>query len=251
MRTLLPDQAAARLRDDKYEEGPIKETSRYKGSISIVLEGGTGFGFKAEYLGRSKPPEVGDLCRVYAGWGDRIRGVDLRGEPVFYKTPDELAAEHEQWKIDWKERKRKNFEKNRRKLDRQFAALPDVFQRRISWFRANNPDFRVDNEGYEMMVCVDAVKIAEAMETVKGVRMFGKSSYKRQRTLVPDLEEGHSGNSFGCAVMLARLYLENPIYVMAEHGALTPLVGCEEYGCAHPRPLDVEEALDELRDEAA
>lgn len=251
MERLTPDQALARLADDAYDESTIKEVSRHKGNFSITLENRTGFGFKAEYLGKMKQPEVGDLCRVYARWGDRIRGVDLRGEPVFYKTQVELDGEHEQWKVDYKERKRKDFEKNRRKLDRQFAALPDVFQRRVSWFRANDPNFRVDHEAYELSVCTDAVKIAEAMKTVKGVQRFAKMSYERQRKTVPDLYDGHSGNSFDCAVRLARLYLENPIFVIAEHGALTPLVGCEEYGCAHPRPLDVEEALDALRSEAA
>jgi hypothetical protein len=240
---LNPEQTAHRLMDTRFEEGPIKEVSRYKGNFSIVMEGGTGFGFKAEYLGPMKQPEVGDMIRVYGGWGDRTRGVDLRGEPVFYKTPDQLAAEHEEWKAHHKERQRKTFERNRRKLDRQFAALPPEFQRRISWFRAWNPDFRVENEGYEMMVCVDAVKIAEAMKTVAGVKRFGKASWKKQHELVPGLEEGHSGNSFGCAVMLARLYLENPILVVAWHGAMTPLTGCDDYGCAHPRPQDVLDAV--------
>lgn len=240
---LTKEQAEARASDTQWEEGSIKEVSRYKGSFSIVLEGGTGFGFKASFLEGKKPPQVGDTCRVYAGWGSRIRGVDLRYEPVFYKTPDELDAEHKEWIADHRERQHKEFEKNRRKLDRQFSSLPDVFQRRISWFRAWNPDFRWQNEGYEMMVCVDAVKIAETMKTVKGVQRFQRASWKKQREMVPGLEEGHSGNSFGCAVLLAKLYLANPLYVIAEHGALTPLVGCEEYGCAHPRPSDVMDAL--------
>ena len=222
-------------------------------SFSLTLANSTGFGFKSSYLKGKRPPQVGDIARVYAKWGSTIRGVDLRGEPLFYKTQAELDAEHAEWVADHKERKRKRFKKDRRKLDRQFASLPDVFQRRISWFRAWNPDFRVDNESYEMMVCLDAVKIAQACGTEAKVRQFLEGSWAKQHELVPDLEEGHSGNSFGAAVNLARLYLHDPILVMAEHGALTPLVGCEEFGCAHPRPQDVLDAVAALaeKDEKA
>jgi hypothetical protein len=31
--------------------------------------------------------------------------------------------------------------------------------------------------------------------------------------------------------------------VVAEHGAMTPLVGCEDYGCQHPREQDVLDAV--------
>jgi hypothetical protein len=81
------------------------------------------------------------------------------------------------------------------------------------------------------------------MKTAKGVQRFQKASYKRQRTLVPDLYDGHSGNSFGMACRLAFLYLTDPLLVIAEHGAMVPLTGCEDYGCAHPRPADVLEAV--------
>lgn len=248
---LTPEQAAQRELDTNFEEGAVKSVDLYKRrSYSITLEGGTGFGFDRKHLNGMKPPEIGDTMRVYARWGDSIRGIDLRGEPLYYKTPEEIVADHEQWKADHAKRKRKSFEKNRRKLDREFAALPDVFQRRISWFRAWNPNFRVDYEAYELSACTDAVKIAEAMKTVKGVIRFSKASHKKQRDLVPDLYEGHSGNSFSKAVMLARLYLDNPLFVIAEHGAMTPLTGCEEYGCAHPRPKDVMDAIEGLKEAA-
>lgn len=39
---------------------------------------------------------------------------------------------------------------------------------------------------------------------------------------------------FGFAVRLAYWYVTDPGAVVAEHGALTPLVGCGDYGCPHP-----------------
>lgn len=246
--TLNKEQAKLRAVDTDYDEGRIKEVSLYKRrSYSVTLEHGIGFGFDRKYLNGMKPPKVGDVMRVYGSFGSRIRGIDLRGEPLYYRTPAEMDAEHEEWRAKHNEEKRKTFEKERRKLDREFAALPDVFQRRISWFRAWNPDFRWDLEAYEMSVCVDAVKIATAMKTPAGVERFRKMRYATQRKHVPDLYDGHSGNSFGAAVHLAWMYLKNPLFVIAEHGALTPLTGCEEYGCAHPRPPDVVAAIEEGR----
>ena len=250
---LTKEQAEERAADTSrswtgVNEGPITEVSRSRRwGYSISMQG-TGFGISHKNLGRVKPPEVGDMIKLYTR-GSTIRGVDLRGKPLYYKTDAELDAEHEQWKIEHKAKKRKTFEKERRKLDRDFASLPDVFQRRISWFRANNPDFRWDLEAYEMAVCVDAVKIAEACGTEAKVRQFQKRSYKKQHELIPDLYDGHSGNSFGAAINLAWLYLKNPLFVIAEHGSMTPLTGCEEFGCAHPRPADVMAAIEEERSE--
>jgi hypothetical protein len=244
---LTPEQAAARATDTRFDSGEITEATKGKHSWSISYRVGShsnyGFGISLKDLGRRKPPQVGDMVTVYGTFGERIRGVDLRGDPVYYRTPEEMQAEHQEWVRKHHADKIKRFEKDRRKLDRAFAGLPEVFQRRISWFRANRADWRWENEAYEMSVCVDAVKIAEAMKTPAGVRRFSKMSYKRQHATVPDLYDGHSGNSFSCAVRLAFLYLEQPLLVIAEHGALTPLVGCDDYGCAHPRPDDVEELV--------
>ena len=172
-----------------------------------------------------------------------IRGVDLRGEPLFYKTQAELEADHEKFRIKLEEDRRKRFEKDRKKLDRQFGSLPEVFQRRLSWFRASTPGWRAQHEGYEMTCCVDAVKIATVMKTPAGVRRFQKMSSKKQHELIPDLDTGHSGNTFGMAVRLAFLYLSEPLLVIAEHAAISPLLGCDGCGCVHPRPQDVMDTI--------
>lgn len=243
---LTKEQTLLREADKPWDDGLIKELTKTRGGWSITTTNGAGFILSRDQLAKAKPPKIGDPIATYTH-RSMIRGVDLRGEALFYKTQAELDAEHEEFRADLHARRKREFEKNRRKLDRQFAALPDVFQRRVSWFRSWNPDFRWENEAYELSACVDAVKIADAMRTPKGVQRFQKMSYKRQRETVPDLYDGHSGNSFGMAVRLAWLYLTEPLLVIAEHGALTPLVGCDDYGCAHPRPLDIEEAIENAR----
>lgn len=236
--TLTKHQAQLRAEDRPWTDDVITEVTRTRSGYSIRA-GSSGFLLARKHLNGVKPPKVGDQIALYTVLGSTVRGIDLRGVPLFYKTQEELDAEHEEWCKRHEERQKKDFEKNRRKLDRQFASLPDVFQRRISWFRAWNPNFRWKHEAYELSACVDAVKIATAMKTPKGVESFRKMKYETQRAKVPDLYDGHSGNSFSVACRLAWLYLTNPILVVAEHGAMTPLTGCEEYGCMHPRPDDV------------
>lgn len=227
-----------------YQETPITKVVEFGDGWEINL-GSTGFILSKENLGEAPPPAVGDLLTLYTRGGSWIRGVDLRGAPLYFKTDAEMEADHKKWVAEKEERDRQRFEERRAELDAQFDALPEAFQRRITWFRDHNPNFRWEFEAYEMSSCVDAVKIAEAMKTEAGVRRFGKAALKRQKQLVPDLAyERHSGNSFNCACRLAHLYVQNPLFVVAEHGAMTPLTGCEEYGCAHPRPDDVIAALE-------
>jgi hypothetical protein len=57
-------------------------------------------------------------------------------------------------------------------------------------------------------------------------------AHQRQKQLL-GMANGHSGNTFGCALHLAFVYTEAPEFVVEQHGALTPLVGCEAYGCPH------------------
>jgi hypothetical protein len=217
----------------------IKEVSRHKNSWHVLTESGSGFGFDVKYTKGKGAPKIGDeiICHTYNG--STIQGVTLRGELLFMKTEEELEAERLERVRQHKLEQQAEFKRQRKKLDDDYASLPIEFQRRISWFRAHNPDFRWEYESYEMMVCLEAVRIATALKTDTQVRKFKKASYKRQREMVPGISDDHSGNSFDAAVHLAWYYVQNPLWAILEHGALTPLVGCDDYGCAHPRPADV------------
>ena len=55
--------------------------------------------------------------------------------------------------------------------------------------------------------------------------------YNLQKEVIPNLGEGHSGKSFGAAMFLASMFLQRPALIAKAHGALCPLVGCDDYGC--------------------
>jgi hypothetical protein len=230
------------------EPAVITKVTRLRGMWHIETKG-SGFAFDTKYTKGKGAPQVGDEIICHTVQGSTVRGVTLRGELLYYKTDEELEQDREKWKEEHQQKKLKEFNRNRLKLNKAYDALPPEFQRRISWFRAHNPDFRVEFEAYEMSCCTDAALIVETLGTAKQVEKFAKASHKKQHEMVPGLYDGHSGNSFGMAVSLARMYVANPLWVIAQHGALTPLVGCEEYGCAHPRPADVIASLPEEKGE--
>lgn len=230
---------------------------------------GWSIGFGGYGLGIPKvagiTPRVGSAARLYGkGFGGITRGVDIDGRQVYYRTPQEQDTENRRQAAISRAERRESYEKARPELEREYAALPEVFRRRLDHFR-RNPDFGWQYEGYEMSVCTTAVCIAEACRRpefrtrlrAEGIRTKDGAwpdtevgalqayaainsdvngyNYKLQHEVLPEVSDGHSGNSFGCALRLAHHYLTNPENVYREHGAMVMLVGCEAYGCEHPR----------------
>lgn len=176
-------------------------------------------------------PKVGSKARYYGkGFGYPVRGLDIDGQEVFYRTPEEQEAEQ---KRQVKESERKQFEefqRNRESMDKRVAALPKTFQTRIQQFRKANPDFRWKFEGYELFVCEEAVKIAAYAKTEAEIRLLHELEALQK---LAGISKDHSGNTFGMACRLAMWHVTKPENVTKEHGALVALVGCEEYGCVH------------------
>lgn len=180
-------------------------------------------------------PHVGDTARLYGrGFGYAVRGLDLNGREVYYRTTEDDALGHairnRQSDID---RIRAYQREGRAKQDAQYDSLPPVFRRRIDGFRQRKRDFRWGPEAYELSCCVDAVKIAAWAGTPGRVKEFRSLDWDQKKAAIPDLFDGHSDNSFAFACLLAHHYLTDPALVEQEHGALCVLVGCDEYGCRY------------------
>lgn len=217
-------------------------------------------------------PEPGDSLTMYSD-GGRVVGIDLNGERVFLKTEREVNLEWLLYRAKHARKQGERFERERESLNADYEALPQVFKDRIDRFRHNNPRFREEFEGYEMFCCTEGVKLAEAAhrgveeglyadevdafwadgEKVKlagggweepddpylrwlywAWALHSKAyDHARQKEVI-GLADGHSGNTAGAALMLARLYIESPEYVARLHGALSPLVGSADYGDINP-----------------
>jgi hypothetical protein len=177
-------------------------------------------------------PKAGMTARFYGkGFGYPVRGIDIDGHTMYYRTPQQAEEDHEKWCKDQDKERKLEFKKNKKKLDEDYNSLPDLFKQRIDKFRKNNQNFRWEYESYEMFCCKEAIKIANALKTVDAVKNWKDLNWEEQKKLV-DINDGHSGNTFGCSVNLAFLYLsQNPENVVRQYGALAPLVGSEKYGC--------------------
>jgi len=225
-------------------EGVIERVEPYgdgKG-WSVTLSDHTGCGVREAGV----EPKVGDTLTIYGTFGYSFHGQALNGKLLWYLTPEEEEAERQQWLADHDRKKREEFEANREQLDRDYDSLPPLFKMRIDRFRKANPDFRWESESYEMFVCTQAVVLAEwaregthtPEEAVAKIEAWNKINsadhdppydYRAQVDAVPGWADGHSGNTHGCAVMLAKEYLTTPERIVLEPGALAPLVGTNDY----------------------
>jgi hypothetical protein len=194
-----------------------------------ISQGGLCCGLKKKYKVK---PKVGDKLTVHTKGGafGTIRGMDLNGKRIFWKSDEELEKARQKWLKDNEDRKQREFTENKAEMDKRYNSLPDCFKKRIDKFRANNDRFRIDYENYELFCCEQAVLIANACKSKEAVKDFKAKKWDEQLKLVEGLSDGHSGNTFGCACSLAYWYLEQPENVTKMHGALSPLVGSEEYG---------------------
>jgi hypothetical protein len=217
--------------DREYEEVRISkvEGDQKKGWLLARKDGWCFGGIPKDWGGT---PKAGMLARFYGrGIGSTVRGLDLDGVEVFYRSAEEQATENH---LQLKESECKQFEEfqhNRKDMDKRVAALPEVFRTRIQKFREANKDFRWKFEGYELFTCEEAVKIAARCKTLEEVKAFHDLPWEEQKKA--GISDGHSGNTFGMACRLASWFLTKPENVTKEHGALVALVGCDEYGCAH------------------
>lgn len=216
------------LVDPQFEIKTIEKVESGEGGWLLTFQ--DGFSFWCPDNGVE--PKRGDEARLYGrGIGYPVRGLFVNGRKVFYRTREEEEERHRRWVADKERMDKERFEKIRSDLDAQYNALPTIFKERIDGFRQHNRDWRWKNEEYEMTVCVDAVNIAKTLLDEAKVRDFADQPWEVQRKIVPELSEGHSGNSFGAACQLAVIYIAQPELVPKAHGALCPLVGCKEYGC--------------------
>ncbi|MFA5299266.1 MAG: hypothetical protein WC389_13840 [Lutibacter sp.] len=220
--------------DNQYEEVKVKDVSgNATDGYGITRDDGWSF-----YVPKDSKikPEVGMLARFYGkGIGYTVRGLFLDGQKVFYKTDAEEKIEHQKWCDDENRKKKDDYENNKADYDLRYDKLPLVFRQRLDKFRNTNPDFRWKYEPYELFCIEQAVIFAEHFKTPLVLKQWKELDYKSQKKALPELSDDHSGNTFSCAYGLAHTYLTNPELVVKMHGALTTLVGCEEYGCPHPK----------------
>jgi hypothetical protein len=202
--------------DTDYEDHLVVRVVDEGVAYSVYIANNVAFGLPKSY---GVAPKTGDTVRLYPSGrlGGVIRGVVLNDKIVYYQTAQKARAQALQERDEARAHDYAAYIANRATYEAQFAALPDIFQARITGFRNANPEFW-RFEPYELFTCGEAVKIAAVVQADE-ISAFYELPFERQQEIVPDLSDGHSGNTFGAACSLARIYLERPDMIPAAHGA--------------------------------
>lgn len=216
--------------DEEREEGLLTEVSAaHNGYYSVTSSTGWSCGVGTEY---GVEPKVGDVFVTWGGIGFQIRGQAINGRVLYYRTPDEQNLENQKQAEAMRADRVVQYEGKRAEYDARVAALPVELRERVEGFRAFRGDaWRYEFEPYELMCCEQAAKLAAQFTTVDALTAFAALEWRQQRDSFPEMDEGHSGNSWGQSMLFARMLIERPDLVAKAHGALCPLVGCESYGC--------------------
>ncbi len=215
-----------------FDIGTITEVEQTVDRIFVTTDQGWSTGFKRRKLGDFELRE-GQQVRTLGEFGHRVIGLEVDGTLIYQDDELTQATEKELTTARMRAKKLEQFLDRRPQLDEQYESLPEPFRRRIDRFRhAGGNEWRWNFESYEMMCCVDGAKLAEQLGTPEAVKEFAEADHEEQKQMA-EFSDQHSGNSFGFALRLAWLYLTDPELVIREHGALTPLVGCEGYFCEH------------------
>jgi hypothetical protein len=224
-------QASERLFHIDTMEGVIKELNEYEDSFSISLESGSGFGISKPV---SKTPKVGQTVRLYLYLGSSIQGVDLDGEPLFYKSKSDLEVERQArlkcLKAEKAEREIKfiaELTNPNSDFNKRLGKMPKVFHQRFKKFFRLGDGFW-DVAWYELVACETALKIAYTCKSGQGIQRFRNKPWEEQILQLPILDE-LSGNQIGFAFVLANIYLRDSKLVRKVRGAMSPLTGSMPY----------------------
>lgn len=218
------------LNDREYEDHVLTSVSD-AGSNWNIGHGGWHFLAPKQDAPEGFAPQPGMTARFYGkGMGHVVRGLFIDGVRLFYRTETEQTDRHRQECLAREQEQKYDYERVRADHALRKAALPPVFQDRFARFHANNPDFGWKFEAYELFTCEQAVVIATRVQA-DDIAAFREWAWEQQKAAVPELSDGHSGNTFVCACLLAHTYLTRPELVPQIHGAMASLAGCKDYGC--------------------
>lgn len=178
------------------------------GGLTLSSDGWT-FGVTPVEAEGKPVPVVGEKVILLGGFGHQIRGIFIEGDEYRYITKAEAETERERWLADYEDRKRKDFEENISDWLRRKNALIGPFFERIQRFEDKDfAEFWKESGAYELFVVEQANVLYNLAMTkndpAEWLEWFKEVSWETQRENFPDLDEGHSGNTFGGMVALAR-----------------------------------------------
>lgn len=165
-----------------------------------------------------KPPlSPGDVAEFYSTsnrLGGRVRGMFVNDiEYIKYQTREEAETERLEWLANYEREKRERYVKNSSKWLESKDRLREPLRKRIERFEEMHgvEKFWTEDGGYELFVCEQADRLLDYAESQatdgnsleQVIDAWSKLSYDEQAKM-PGFDDGHSGNTFGGMVYLAK-----------------------------------------------
>jgi hypothetical protein len=170
------------------------------------------FGITAKEAKGKPVPEPGQKIVLLGGIGHQIRGIFINDVEYRYITREQAEKERAEWLANYDREKEEAFYANIRDWINRKNALDEPFRKRLDRFAAKGfKEFWKDSGAYELFAVEQANKLYRHATDTLGLsnpepwlKEFYDSSWESQKIKFPDLDEGHSGNTFGAMVGLAK-----------------------------------------------
>jgi hypothetical protein len=194
--------------DNEFYDHILKKVSEYdKDSWELTVDSGS---MICCIKNGNFIPKTGMAARFYGkGFGYPVRGIEINGHIMYYRTPKQADEDHKKWCEERAKEAKARFKKNKKQNEKDYKSLPDAYRNRMDRLRLKSPNDRCDWEPYEMFILTQSAEIAKCLKTVEDIDKWVDMVWEEQKKLVPTLNDGHSGNTFGAAVNLAKRYLMN------------------------------------------
>lgn len=189
------------------DEYIVKDISVYDdGGFGVSTTDSSGFGVGAEEAKDKPLPKPGDKIVLLGGWGSTIKGINIGGVQYRYKSQTDVDRERQEWLDNYAREKEEAFYANIADYIKRKNALDKPFQERMDRFANKGfKEFWTESGSYELYAVEQANKLYRHFDgDATLIEEFKDLSWDEQKARFPELDEGHSGNTFGAMVWLAR-----------------------------------------------
>lgn len=235
--------------DGEYVPVPVTSVRPSEDGASAILGLG-GWSLGVTLTPGGPQPEAGDVALqfgAYSAGNNMLRGLVIeRGQDsfaLFYEAQAEYAARVQAERDAERAQRDAVAAEKAHEYAARLALLPEPFQARVARFRAGQPRFDAEFLPYELACLELSWAMVQATRDLPG-RDAALADLDELQRLTPHMTwDEYSGNMVHFARSLAQLYHVRPELTALQHGAMTVVVGCREYGCTHPTQADVDAAL--------
>lgn len=201
----IPELRAA---DPERRDALVSECERQENGWSVTCSDGWSLWITDARNPKGIVPKVGQPISIYGRFGQPVHGVDLGTESVYWMTEKEREADYAVMLAKIDRDRREQYERDREKQNATVEALSPLLKKRMERFRLDRPEEDALEEGYEIFCCQQAEVIVEIckrempnLEPSAAIEWFRALPYDLQKKM--GVDDGHSGNTFGGACMLA------------------------------------------------